>query len=243
MKKELMDYIQSVLSKGFKPEQIKQALRQAGYEEAEIQEAFAGISQPKSNTLAIFIIICFLVGAFVLILFLAFNLLGSSPVVMPQKIIPQQSTQGCNEKAPGQWCYQVVTESVTSGSCSATKEECINTYYADLAAANKDEKLCSKIADQQAKDMCNSNVASRKNDLAVCDNLSDPEQKTNCIGTIAGQQKDKALCNAAPSKDDCYISYAVTTKDASICELASTADKKQQCEFFATPPPPVPAQG
>ncbi len=240
MKKELMDYIQDVLSKGFKPEQVKQTLRQAGYAEADIQEAFAGISQP-SHTLTIFITLCILTSLFVLILFLLFNFLGTSPIEMPQKIItPSVSPQsGCNEKTPGQWCYQVITESVTSGSCSATKEECMNTYYADLAVANKDEKLCDNIA-QPGKDWCISNVASKKNDLAVCNNVADPAEKSFCIGTVGGQQGNKTACDSAPSKDECNINYAMASNDPSICALISSQDKKQQCEFFAIPPPPVP---
>ncbi|MEM3154225.1 MAG: Yip1 family protein [Candidatus Woesearchaeota archaeon] len=46
MKKELIEYIQSVLSKGFKPEQVKQALRDAGYAEDDIKKAFEEIAIP-----------------------------------------------------------------------------------------------------------------------------------------------------------------------------------------------------
>jgi hypothetical protein len=70
--------------------------------------------------------------------------------------------------------------------------------------------------------------------------VADPAEKSFCIGTVSGQQGNKTACDSAPSKDECYLNYAMASKDPSICSLISNQDKKQQCEFFAVPPPPVP---
>lgn len=241
MQKELMNYIQDVLSKGFRPEQVKQALRQAGYSEDAIQDAFAGLraEQPEGHG-RLFLWLAILTAIFI-VLILALILLmpgltGPEPTVSPA--VKQPSA--CSQRAPGQWCYSVSAQGITSEGCTDTQEKCMYSYYGDLAAANGDEKLCNKILDAQSKDLCYGNVAARKNDLNLCGTIGDYQQKSSCIGTVAGQQKNKAACDTAPSKDDCYVAYGMMAQDPSVCELITDQTTKQSCEFFTTPPPPVP---
>lgn len=234
-----MNYIQDVLSKGFRPKQIKQALRHAGYPEDAIQDAFAGIqaSQPERGHLYLWLAI--LTAVFIVLILALILLLGTTgpePTVSPAAKQPS----ACTQRAPGQWCYSVSAQGMTSEGCTGTQEECMYGYYADLAAANADEKLCNKILDAQSKDMCYGNVAARKNDLNLCGTIGDYQQKSSCIGTVAGQQKNKAACDGAPSKDDCYAAYGMMAQDPSVCELITDQTTKQSCEFFTTPPPPVP---
>src|SRR5574341_1608055 len=240
MQKELIDYIQNVMAKGFRPNQVKQALRQAGYPEETIQEAFETIrqAQPAKRGYWIFWLVLLAAIFVVLLGVLVFLLLDLKPAQIPAQTIQQPIS--CVEKTPGQWCYSVSAEGITSEGCSDTKEKCTSSYNADLAVARKDESLCNKVTDTQGKDLCYTNVASKKNDLAICNNIGDYQQKSGCIGMVAGQQGNKALCETAASKDDCYAAYGMTSSDASVCEMITNADIKQTCEFFTTAPPPVP---
>lgn len=240
MQKELTNYIQDVMSKGFKPEQIKQTLRQAGYSEDVIQEAFAGLpaEQRRGGHLYLWLIILtaiFIAITTILIVFL------QGTTEPQQTITPQAKPQGeCAQRAPGQWCYSVSAQGITSEGCTDTQEKCMYGYYADLAAANSDETICNKILDTQSKDLCYGNVAARKNDLGLCGAINDYQQKSSCIGTVAGQLKNTAHCDTAPSKDDCYAAYGMMSQDQSVCALIANETTRNSCEFFTTPPPPIP---
>jgi len=241
MQKELIEYLQNVLSKGFRPEQVKQALRQAGYSEDTIQDAFSQVQYtppPEKPQRGYWIFWLFILGAIFVVLFviLIILLVGTPTTTFPSPAIQQPSA--CVERTPGQWCYSVSAEGITSEACSETKERCTSSYYADLAVAQKDESLCNKVTD--GKDLCYTNVASKKNNVEICNNIGDYQQKSGCTGMVAGQQGKKELCDTTASKDDCYAAYGMTSGDASVCEQITNADIKQTCEFFTSPPPPVP---
>ncbi len=247
MQKELVDYIQTVVAKGFRPEQVKQALLQAGYSEETIQEAFANVqyNQPPVQSVKsgywIFLMLILTVIIILLLGTLIFLLLDTRQVQeSPTSQTPIKEPSACVERTPGQWCYSVSAEGITSEGCSDSEEKCISSYNADLAVARKDETLCNKVTDTQGKDLCYTNVASKRNNLEICNNIGDYQQKSGCIGMIAGQQKNKEICNTAASKDDCYAAYGMTSSDASVCELITDAGIKQTCEFLSTPPPPAP---
>jgi hypothetical protein len=240
MQKELVNYIQDVLSKGFKPDQIRQTLQQAGYSDEAISEAFASLPAEQRRGGHLYLWLIILTALFVAVSGALIIYLTGTTEPQQTKLPAAQQPEECGQRAPGQWCYSVSAQGISSEGCSNTQEKCMYAYYADLAAANSDEKICNKILDAQSKDLCYGNVAARKNDIGLCGAISDYQQKSSCIGTVAGQLKNTALCETAPSKDDCYSAYGMMSQDQSVCALISNETTRSSCEFFTTPPPPIP---
>ena len=65
-------------------------------------------------------------------------------------------------------------------------------------------------------------------DWTVCQAISSPDLENSCILKIAERVGDPLLCEKLPeddrygyNKSDCYLKFAVTTKDESLCENVS----------------------
>lgn len=143
--------------------------------------------------------------------------------------------------------------------CQGLDETTQGSCYAKIAINNQDESTCQLIKSNYWWDICHYEIGIAKNKVTICSEMYDQERAGECFAKIAEAKKDESSCSLIPKKTSryfCYIKLALikgnvsicnridnsvwrdgncikrvaeNSSNASICELITIANIKQDC--------------
>lgn len=101
-----------------------------------------------------------------------------------------------------------------------------------VAKALGDASICAQVQVNDYRDNCYSSIAAMVGDESICQSVGELSQYS-CYAQVLVQKKDAQACEQAPdlrSKDECYILFAKTVDDISICDYkVEGSDQKDRC--------------
>ena len=105
--------------------------------------------------------------------------------------------------------------------------------FSAMAVKTQNSSLCEE-APALARDRCFSDVANELNEgTALCEKIKDQNQKDNCLANYASRTKDSAVCrkiSRQDARDSCFINSAFSANDYSLCSQISNPDMKRDCQ-------------
>lgn len=103
----------------------------------------------------------------------------------------------------------------------------IGACYSFIVEKKKDAKLCEKIANKVARDICYFAAMNLTKDISYCTKMSDEYRRDNCFSNYAISESKWNICSKISSdyiKDECYVSASIKAKDPEGCEKTPNPD-------------------
>jgi hypothetical protein len=180
------------------------------------------------------IIIAFLIGA-VILFAIAFSFWYSKQKKDITENLPPKEGERIAEEISENKTFELARIEKEKKKCAEDKAEgCEDEILAMEAINDLSPQACGKIADEQSRNNCVTEIAIRQNDEKSCDLHEDENEKNTCLslilGTKAREGDDMAVCLTVPDesyRDSCFFAIVNKKNDEKYCD--SLGDLKGKC--------------
>jgi len=242
MNEEVQNYIKQMRQDGKSDNEIKQALRVAGWTEEMLKPFFSSPKRrlPKSALIILITLCCIiLIGVGTYFLFVNMNSDSTETTDVVQNI---NETTIVNTQQDSN-SLKILTTSDLQACDEITdyfkKDSCLN----ELLISTQDPRICIKLSDPSDHTECFNNTITESHTIDICNDIDYSSSlssldKEYCIIALAVANSDILICDNISSMDSfydmCVDSVAASSNDISICNNRGSVSKSDWCiHFFA----------